>query len=185
MKRFLILHGIDGSPDSNWFMWLKGVLIGKGYEVWLPQLPDSHKPNTEKYNKFLLSNKKFKFDEDTVIIGHSAGAVEILSLLQELPKNTKVAGAILVSAFIDNLNWDALDELFINPLDFEKIKSHCSKFVFVHSDNDPYCPLQQAEFLTEKTDGELIIFEGQGHFNLELGPQYKKFPEIIEIINKL
>lgn len=185
MKRFLILHGADGSPQSNWYMWLKGVLIGKGYEVWLPQLPDSHKPSTKKYTKFLLSNKNFIFDEETILIGHSAGAVEILSLLEELPENSNVQGAILVSVLKDSLGRNALEELFIKPFDFEKIKSQCSKFIFVHSDNDPYCPLEHAEYFTEKTGGELIVYEDQGHFNTEPGPKYKRFPEILEIIASL
>lgn len=185
MKRFLILHGTDGSPQSNWYMWLKGVLIGKGYQAWLPQLPDSNKPNAEKYTKFLLSNKNFIFDEDTILIGHSSGAVEIFNLLQSLPVSTKVGGAILVGVFKDDLGWDALDEFFTAPFDFEKINKNCSKFIYIHSDDDPYCPIEHADYFVEKTDGELIVFEGQGHFNTEVGPQYKKFPELLEIISSI
>lgn len=185
MKRFLILHGADGSPQSNWYMWLKGVLIGKGYEVWLPQLPDSHQPNTEKYNEFLLSNKNFIFDEDTILIGHSAGAVEILSLLENLQKDSCVGGAILVSVLKDSLGIKSLEGLFLKPFDFETIQSRCPEFIFVHSDNDPYCPLEHAEYFCEKTDGELVVYENQGHFNTEPGPKYKRFPEILEIIETL
>ena len=31
--------------------------------------------------------------------------------------------------------------------------------------------------------GELIVFEGQGRFNTEVGPQYKQFPEILQFID--
>jgi predicted alpha/beta hydrolase family esterase len=182
MTRFLILHGTDGSPESNWFMWLKGALIGQGHEVWLPQLPDSAKPDSKAYTDYLLSNKDFVFDKDTVIIGHSSGAVEILHLLQYLPKSSSVKASILVSAFRDNLNWDSLDGLFVEPLDFEIIKERCVKFVFIHSDNDPYCPISHAEYLSEQTGGELIVLKGQGHFNIELGPQYKHFPKLLDIV---
>lgn len=182
MTRFLILHGTDGSPKSNWFMWLKGVLIGKGHEVWLPKLPHSNTPSTKEYDKFLLSNKDFVFDEDTIIIGHSSGAVEILSLLQHLPAESVIKAAVLVSAFKDDLDWDALKGLFIESFNFEAIKKHCREFTFVHSDNDPYCPLEHAEYLAKQTNGKLIIFEGQGHFNTELGPQYKQFPELLDIL---
>ena len=159
------------------------MLIGKGYQVWLPQLPGSDRPNAEKYTDFLLANENFKFDEETILIGHSSGAVEILHLLQNLPKGSKVAGAVLVSAFRDNLDWDILEGLFTTPFDFEKIKSHCAKFVFVHSDNDPYCPLAHAEYLSEQTGGDLLVYEGQGHFNTEASPYYKHFPELLEIID--
>lgn len=182
MTRFLILHGTDGSPQSNWFMWLKGVLIGKGYNVWLPQLPHSDNPNIKTYNAFLLSNTDFVFDKDTIIIGHSSGAVEILSLLQHLPSESVIKAAILVSAFKDNLGWDSLRGLFVEPFDFDVIKKHCLEFTFIHSDNDPYCPVEHAKYLTEETSGKLIILEGQGHFNTELGSQYKQFPGILDIL---
>ncbi|MEI6850695.1 MAG: alpha/beta hydrolase [Candidatus Saccharibacteria bacterium] len=183
MTRFLILHGTDGSPEINWFMWLKGVLIGKGYEVWLPQLPNSDKPNAKIYNDFILSNSKFIFDENTILIGHSSGAVEILSLLQNLPESSKVTASILVSAFKDSLGWNSLNGLFKEPFNFELIKKHCDNFIFIHSDNDPYCPIEHAEYLAKQTDGKLIKFEGQGHFNTELGPGYKQFPQLLEIID--
>ena len=185
MSKFLILHATDGSPKSNWYMWLKGILIGQGHIVWLPQLPNADAPDTKAYNKFLLSNKDFTFDEETVIIGHSSGAVEILSLLQNLPEKTTIKAAILVSAFKNDLGWDALPGLFKEPFNFEKIKSGCKSFTFIHSDDDPYCPLEHAEYLSSMTAGELIVFEGQGHFNTEVGSQYKQFPELLQFIEEI
>lgn len=170
-------------------MWLKGILVGRGYHVWLPQLPGADKPIAKTYTDFLLANKKFKFNEDTIIIGHSSGAVEILNLLQRLPKQTHIKAAILVSAFKDDLGWDSLHDLFGEPFegepfDFKKIKQHCGKFIFIHSDDDPYCPLEHAQYLAAKTDGELVVFEGQGHFNTEVGPEYEHFPELIQFIDE-
>jgi predicted alpha/beta hydrolase family esterase len=185
MKRFLILHGTGGSPDSNWFMWLKGVLIGKGFQVWLPQLPNADTPNVKTYNKFLLSNNDFIYDKDTIIIGHSSGAVETLSLLQHLPKDAVIKAAILVSAFKDDLNWDSLKELFAVPLDFAEIKKHCSGFYFIHSDNDPYVSLDHAQYLAKMTGGKLTVYEGQGHFSTKLGSRYKQFPQILELIESI
>lgn len=182
MAKFLILHGTGATPESNWFMWLKGILIGQGHTVWLPQLPGADKPNAEAYTKFLLSNKDFAYDDQTIIIGHSSGSVEALYLLQHLPKETVIRAEILVSAFKDDLNWDTLKGLFQEPVNFDTIKKHCQRFVFVHSDNDPYVPLGHAEFLATETGGELLMFEGQGHFNTELSPDYRQFSELLNII---
>ena len=183
MSKFLILHGTDGSPDSNWFMWLKGVLIGQGHSVWLPQLPHAEQPNANTYTKFLLDNDDFTYDDNTTIIGHSSGAVEILHLLQALPEGTTIKAAVLVGAFKDDLGWESLSDMFTQPFDFEVIRSRCDRFIFVHSDDDPHCPLEHAQYLVEQTGGELVLFEGQGHFNAENSPSYNQFPEILELFD--
>lgn len=183
MKNAIILHGNDNTPEGNWFRWLEKELQDRGYEVWLPQMPDSHLPNTDKYNRLLL-NHGFDFNSETILIGHSSGAVAILHLLQELPEDVKTKAAFLVGAFKGEEGVASRREFFPKPFDFEKIKSRCGKFVFIHSDNDPYCPLSDAEFLSKKLGGELVVKQGQGHFNLETGPQYKQFPLLLDLIEK-
>jgi uncharacterized protein len=183
MKNAIILHGTGNTPEGNWFKWLKSELEHRKYEVWLPQLPDAEMPNADKYNKLLL-NGDFNFNKETLLIGHSSGAVSILNLLQELPESTKVKAVFLVGAFKEPLDKAARSELFPKPFDFDRIKSHSGKFIFIHSDNDPYCPLEDAKFLSEKLDGKLVVEKGQGHFNLEAGPQYKQFPLLLELIDR-
>jgi predicted alpha/beta hydrolase family esterase len=185
MANFLLLHGTGASPDSNWFMWLKGKLVGQGHKVWLPQLPNADTPDTAVYTNFLLSNDNFTYDNQTIIVGHSSGSVEALYLLQHLPKPTVIKAAILVSAFKDDLGWETLRGLFKEPYNFDAIKNHCQEFIYLHSDDDPYIPIDQAEFLADETNGKLIQFEGQGHFNTELSPKYKQFPELLRIIEDI
>ena len=182
MKNALILHGTNGTPQGNWLPWLKTQLEQKHWKVWSPQLPHAEKPSLKRYNEYLLK-QKFALNENTYIIGHSSGAVAALGFLQQLPENTKMNTIILVGAFKDDLGWEALKELFDVPLNFEKIKKHARHFFFIHSDNDPYCPLDHATYLAEKLDGELIIRSGEKHFSTEAGgEQYKEFPFILTLI---
>src|SRR3981081_3530184 len=138
MKRAVILHGTDGSPESNWFPWLKKELETRGCEVWVPQLPDAHEPNARKYTDFLL-NSDWDF-QDNLFVGHSSGAVEILHLLQHLPKDVSAKAAILAGVFsqvlADEPDWAQLKGLFDEPFDFAKIKTKAHKFLFVHGAND-------------------------------------------------
>lgn len=121
----------------------------------------------------------------TIIIGHSSGAVEILGLLEDLPENVKVGSVYLVGAFTDNLGEENLNDLFLKPFDFEKIKTKAGKFVFFHSDDDPFCPLEQAKNLVGKTGGELVLIPGQKHFSISTaGEKYKQFPELLEKIKE-
>ncbi len=176
MKNALILHGTNSNSSINWFPWLKKELEEKGYKVWVPDLPHAEKPNIQRYNNFLFANRDWVFDSESIIIGHSSGAVEILGLLQSFPDGTVVNKSILVGSFKDDLGWDSLKELFIKPFDFEKIKKHSEQFIFIHSDNDPYCPLEHAEYLSQKVNGKLIVKKRQGHFSGEK----VTIPEILE-----
>lgn len=184
MKNALILHGTGSNHKGNWFPWLKEELEKKGYKVWVPDLPGSEIPNVERYNKFLLANKDWEFNEDSIIIGHSSGAVAILGLLQALPEEVIINTAILVGSFKDNLGRDDLKELFLKPFDFEKIKKHARNFIFVHSDDDPICPLEHAKYLCKKLNGKLIVKHEQKHFSYSKeNPQFKSLPFLLELMN--
>ena len=154
----------------------------RGYMVWLPQLPNSATPSTSVYNDFLLSNSHFRFDVETIIIGHSSGSVEILSLLQHLPENVTVGDVYLVSAFKDSLGWPALEGLFEEPYNYELIKTKARSITLIHSDNDPYVPSEHARYIAEKLDARLLVVAGQGHFNLEQSESYSEFPLLAQVI---
>lgn len=183
MKKALILHGTSGNSQKNWFPWLKAQLESQGYEVWCPDLPEADEPSIEKYNKFILANQDFKVDKDTILIGHSSGSVAILGLLDALPANVRVAGCYLIGSFINDLGWESLKQLFVKPFDFKKIKTQSRLWYFIHSDDDPYCPLEQAEYLHDQMGGDLIVIPGQKHFSVgTYGEQYTQFPYLYHLI---
>jgi len=182
MRNALILHGTSATPQNNWFPWLKKELESRDFKVWVPSLPQTNKPNIKRYNRFLLKSN-WQFNKDSVLIGHSSGAVAILGLLQGLPKDIKVDTCILVGTLNDDLDWDALNELFIKPFDWKKIKSKARKFIFIHSDDDPYCPLEHAQFQAKKLGGKLIVLKGQKHFSIDPGGlKHKKFPFLLKLL---
>lgn len=183
MKNALILHGTANNHTGNWFPWFKEELEKKGYKVWVPDLPISERANVKRYNKFIFANKDWEFNNDSTIIGHSSGAVAILGLLQKLPDGVKINKAILVASFMNDFGRSEFSGLFEEPFDFAKIKTKSDKIIFVHSDDDPYCPLSHAEYLSSQLGAQLVVIKGQGHFNLEKGPEYKKFPAILKLID--
>jgi pimeloyl-ACP methyl ester carboxylesterase len=103
IKKALLLHGTGGDSNCNWFPWLRAELENAGWAVWVPDLPHADKPNIRRYNEYILSNKDWVFDDNTIVVGHSSGAVAALGLLQALPESAKVAKAILVGSFSDTL----------------------------------------------------------------------------------
>jgi predicted alpha/beta hydrolase family esterase len=188
MKNAIILHGTGGSPDGNWFPWLKKELEKKGYSVWVPELPGNDYPNRKTYTEFLLKNAP-EIDSSTIIIGHSSGAVAILGLLQALPKDSTIKAAYLVAGFKDNLRWvdkkgkHVLGGLFEDDYDWTAIKKKAGKFILIQSDNDPYVPMSHGSYLSIKLDGALTINPKQKHFSIETkGDEYKEFPFLLEMI---
>ena len=161
---------------------MKDELSEKGYKVWVPDLPNSMHPHSLINAKFVLD--RWEFDGDSLVVGHSSGAVLALYLLQNLPEDIVIDRVFLVSVFKDDLGWPNLSDVFVEPLDWEKIKKQARKITLLHSDNDSYVPLDQAEFIAEKLEAELIVKENQGHFNLEVGAEYAQFPTLLKLVEE-
>lgn len=185
MKNALILHGTDFDKDKNqrkgnWFPWLKTKLEEKGYEVYLPELPQVWKPNLDRYWEFL---KDFDFNKETIIIGHSSGATTIFGLLNRLPNNIKIKLVISVAGFYKDGGWNC-EGLFEEEHDWDKIKNQAENIVLYWSPNDPYIKSEQTDYLANKLNVEPIVIENQGHFSVgTVGEKYRKFPELLELIN--
>jgi len=187
MKNALILHGARNNSQGNWFPWLKNELEAIGYTVWAPDLPNSEKPIRKDWINVIFSNPNWQFNEKTVLVGHSAGAILILRILEELPVGITIDKAVLVAGPI-NLGtkpefFQYKEDLVKGSFNWEKIKKSAKHFYFFYSDNDPYqCGSEHGILLQQKLGGELLIRSRQGHFNLEISPAYKQFPELLKLI---
>jgi predicted alpha/beta hydrolase family esterase len=52
---------------------------------------------------------------------------------------------------------------------FETIKQKVDNLLFIHGDNDPFCPLDQAQWLATQTDSEIIIIPDGSHLSQKQG----------------
>jgi hypothetical protein len=179
MKNAILLHGTKDSPEFYWFPWLKQKLEENGFEVWAPDMPRKDKPNREDWLPFLLENGKFT--EDTVIVGHSAGAQIIPSLLEKL--DVKISKAIMVSGYAKALRKTADSENSVDDFDWDKIKGKAEEFVYINSDDDPWtCDDKQGRIMFDKLGGTQII-KHDGHMGSNYFNQpYKEFPLLLKII---
>jgi predicted alpha/beta hydrolase family esterase len=186
LKRAIILHGTGGSPESNWFRWLEAELKRRGYEIWLPALPHPEHPSLRENVDYVREHLPFPIDDQTLLIGHSSGAILALIIAQELaePAFGIVAVSVFRNAPSKATDWKANSRLFDVEFDFEAIKTHAGKLLFVHSDNDPYVPLEQARSVADGCQAELVVMSGQGHFNLEQSEAYREFPKLVELLEE-
>lgn len=177
MKNALILHGASANPEANWFPWLQQKLETNGYKVWVPQLPNADHPDMTTYREFIFASD-FEFNDETIIIGHSSGAVATLSLLESLPENTTIDTAVMVGVYRPERHGYSSKE----PIDVNSVKVKAQRMVFVHSDNDPYCPLADAEYFAEALDAELVMLPGNDHFSYEIDPKHDTLPELTTVL---
>lgn len=180
MKNAIILHGTGDEPTDFWFPYLKDGLEKRGYEVWLPSLPNPEYPNLEEWIPFLLEGGKFS--EETIIIGHSAGAQIILSLLENI--EVKIKQAILVSGYAKALRKAADSEKNVDEYAWEAIRPKSEQFIFINSDNDPWtCDDTQGRIMFDKLGGmQIILHEGHMGSNYHKQP-YKEFPLLLKLID--
>lgn len=174
----IILHGTGGHSDDFWFPYVKDFLEAKGYEVWLPQMPNTDQPNLQEWLPFVLNNATIT--EDTILIGHSKGAGLILSILENI--SVQVKQAILVSSYAQPLKASPGAPDSGAEFDWSRIKDKSKQFTFINSDNDPWkCDDSQGRIMLEHLGGVLIIPHGQGHMgSTTFNQPYKEFPLLLK-----
>jgi uncharacterized protein len=183
MKKVILFHSTGGTPNHFWFPFIKRQLPKDKYKVRAPQLPNKDNPDINEWFPFALD--KYSFDENTILVDHSAGCPLILSILENI--DSKIEKAILVSGFSKPLDEDP-EPILQNSYNWKKIKSNCKSFVFINSVNEPWgCNDEQGRNMLDKLGGDLIIRSDQGHMGSESFNQpYKEFPLIVSLIeNKL
>lgn len=187
MKNAIIFQGAGETQKSFWLPYVKKELEKRGYTVWLPQLPEIDNPKLQEILSFILKNGEF--NQETVMIGHSAGVPFILSTLENI--EVKIKKAVMVAGLIEpSTNDEAItkwQKLFLqDKYDWRKIKAHCKEFIFINSVNDPWgCNEKQGKKMFDKLGGTLIINE-EGHMGSDSFHQpYKEFPLLISLVENM
>lgn len=163
MRRVILVHGWDGYPEEGWFPRFKKDLEEQGFVVTIPAMDPADAPTMTKWVP-QLAKVVGTPDEDTYLVGHSAGCITILRYLEGLAAHVKVGGVVLVAGFTDNLGFEELKNYFTTPIDWPKIRSKADGFVAIHSDNDKYVPLSHADVFTRELGAEVVVLKGRHHF---------------------
>jgi len=183
MGSIFIIHSAYGSPEENWIPWLKNKLEGMGQTVFAPKFPTPENQNLESWMKVFDGYRQY-LGSDSIFVGHSIGVAFILNVLEGLDRPVKAA--FLVSGFKALIGIPAFDNInrtFVErSLDWKKIRGNCGKFYMLHSDNDPYVPLANAEEVAKNLGIDITVVKGAGHFNQKAG--YTKFDLLLERIKE-
>ncbi len=163
--KVIIFHGTDCSPENKyyWYSWLKDELLNVGCAVETPYYPDINHEDIDTFLPKVIASHEF--DEDTILVGHSAGSPLILSVLQAI--NSKVRLSILVAGYSMRLPGESKDPVLQASYDWKRIKENSEDFVFINSVDDPWgCDDKQGRIMFDHLGGTQII-RNEGHFGSE------------------
>lgn len=166
--KYVLLHGSGGGPDM-WLPWLEKELKSQGHEVWMPTIPNSDPPDTEKQLKYVQESGEIT--PGCIMVAHSSGCRLVLRILEE--SNTHINQAILVAGSYRQMEFN-----------YEKIKQNCDNFVLFASDDDPWgCDDRVTRPYFEQLGGTMVVVKGGGHFgsNTYQKPLYE-FPLLLKFL---
>jgi predicted alpha/beta hydrolase family esterase len=176
--KIIFIPGNGGGDSSiDWFNYIKDNLGSYGIQSIIENFPDPELARKEYWLPFI---KSLGADENTILIGHSSGAVAAMRYAEE----NKILGSVLVSACFTDLGIEdeRLSGYYDNPWDWDCIRENQKWIAQFHSTDDPFIPVEEARFIHEKLNTKYFEFTDQGHFGI---PNPKiEFPEVVQFIKE-
>ena len=181
--RVVVLHGVHGGPDTNWFPWLHAALTAEGIDVLRPRFPTPQGQSLEAWLRVYELVVGSLPLAPTILVGHSLGVAFALRLAERAVE--PLHGLFLAAGFIGALglpDYDTINQsFFAKPFDWAGIRtrkgSGCRCWA---GDNDPYVPLSRSQAVADRLDVPLEVVPGGGHLNSETG--FDAFPHLRDAI---
>jgi predicted alpha/beta hydrolase family esterase len=185
MKRAVLCHCWGGHPDFIWYPYLHSKLDEAGIKVKIPSMPDTDHPVIQSWLPS-FSKAVGEISEDDILIGHSLGCATVLRFLESLSEDQKVGGVIMVAGFLDDRGDSEISSFFKEEFNYEKLKMRSSRFVSIHSDNDPGLKpdyFKHSNVFLSKLKAKIIIIPDGGHFSI--ADNCFEFPEVVNEVVSL
>lgn len=182
MKKVFIVHGFEGSPNGGWRPWLMAELEKQNIYACALAMPSPANPVSEEWVDEISRHIERNANDGCYLVGHSLGVPAILRYLESVSARL-VSGAVLVSGPSEKNSIRKIDNFFEKSFDFGKVRSNCKGFSVIQGDNDPYVPLDNGKFLSQKLDCELIVVANGGHLNGSAG--WFELPQCLAALQKM
>lgn len=174
--KIIIIPGNGGdNPEDKWFPYVKKELERLDISVVNNKYPD---PVLARQKYWLPFIKKQGADENTILIGHSSGAVAAMRYVE----NNKILGSVLVGACYTDLGDENEKKsgYYKKEWNWDAIKNNQKWIIQFASMDDPYIPIKEARYIHQKLDTEYFEYSDQGHFGSD--KNRVTFPELIKAV---
>lgn len=176
IKAIIIPGNGNDSPYDKWFPYVAEELEKLNIKTINVKFPDPILARKEYWLPFL---KKLGADKNTILIGHSSGAVAAMKYAQD----NKILGSVLVGVYYTHLDDENEKKsgYFDDPWDWLAIKTNQKWIIEFSSTDDPYIPVEQPRYINEILSTEYYEYADKKHFSEK---NYIVFPELVEAVKK-
>jgi uncharacterized protein len=171
----ILIHGNGGcTAADHWLPWLERELIALGIDVINHTFPDNVKARASVWLPYLES---LDADEETILVGHSSGAVAAMRYAE----THQLLGSVLVSVCHTDLGdaFEAASGYYRDPWQWQRIRDNQRWIAIYHSTDDPLIPVAEARFVAKQLKCSYFEFTDRSHFN-----QSREFPEALDYIRR-
>lgn len=173
--KVILIHGNGGiTAQDNWYPYVQKELERFGLKVIARDFPDAQLARKEYWLPFLKN--ECGADENSILIGHSSGAIAAMRFAEE----NRIFGSVLVAAYYTDTGYETERQsgYFDAPWNWEAIKNNQNWIIQFASQNDPYFSVEEPRLVHEKLGTEYYEYKNRGHFfDLQL-------PELVETVKR-
>jgi predicted alpha/beta hydrolase family esterase len=177
--KVVIIHGNGGGTcDDHWQPWLENELNNLGVEVVNRTMPDNVAAKSSVWLPFMKN--ELKIDDQTIIVGHSSGAVAAMRFAE----SHKIKGSVLVGVCYTDLNDESekASGYYDKPWQWQNIRSNQDFNVVIASRDDPWISIDEPRYIQDQLQGEYHEYPNKGHFMSEHMNGRTDFPELLQIL---
>ena len=179
-----LAQGASPINKRNWIPIIKMKLEKRGIETDTPLMPKNWEPN---YNDWKKEFEKLKINENSILIGHSAGGAFLVRWLGETKR--KIKKLILVAPAWSSETIPEDEPKFLwNFYEFgidKKIKERVNEIIIFVSNDERDTIKKSVEVYSKKLNITPIVLNSRGHFCVSGNSINKEFFELSEEILKV
>ena len=174
LPKVILIHGNGGSTAGDiWLPWLERELTRLGLEVINRTFPDNVKARATYWLPFL---DELGADENTILIGHSSGAVAAMRYAE----THRLTGSVLVGVCHTDLgdSGEAASGYYRAPWQWHRIRENQEWIGIFNSVDDRSIPVAEARFVAAQLRCRYFEFTDRGHF------MDADLPEVLQFVRR-
>ena len=178
------MHGMSGSMDISFGVWLKEELKKLGYQIFQPDFTVGKDITLESWIK-TMDELKAEINDSSIFICHSLSCLFVVKYFAKNNISNKliisVAGGLSEKSEVKP-GFEHLIPFLLTDKEVATFNKLGNTLYNFYSDNDHIYSLKHLENYNKKLNAVPVLLPNKGHFGASSG--VKEVPEIIEIIKK-